>query len=230
MKKLNKLICLGLMITAAGNAAAYNAKQCAMAPQWNFGFDFMHMRVSPNADYAKIFRKSFLGMNLHLGARWWKYFGAEVGYYWTNDNSKGFELANGASAFGVTNNASTISEGDLRFKNIFFDMHFFYPLTSKIDALAIAGLGTSRQSITIITNQDSNIKTVLDSITGKTNYIGRLGVGLQYMFTRTTGIRITERFENFDKLRLRGTNLYTAKAFGNGFSTTVGLFWNFDAY
>ncbi|MDP1831852.1 MAG: OmpA family protein [Geothrix sp.] len=136
-------------------------------------------------------RDSNLGYKLFGGYQMNKYFALEGGYF---DLGKfGFTAA--------TLPAGTLN-GDIKLKGLNFDLVFSLPFTERFSAFARAGVihAEAKDSFT-----GTGAVTVLNPTPSKrdTNY--KFGVGLQYDFTRSFGVRAeVERYRINDAVNSKG--------------------------
>lgn len=190
------------------------------------GVDAIYMLVSGSGDYGKIFRNKYPGGNVYYEYYINSLNSIDIGYSWTTRNSK-VSAYNAPTVLFGSAQVGTPIHARIRFKNTYLNWTYHYPISHNcikdLEMLFSAGLGFSRQKITV-TQNPAVAGAVYTGFRGKTRAVPMLGLGMQGMVTDTMGLRGGLRYESLSRVRLRGAN-DGGKAFGKAMVLSVGLYW-----
>lgn len=177
----------------------------AHAQEINFkpyvGFDLQKSVYNYNNNYDiggglalngnAILEDSLNGLNIHVGNRFHKYFGAELGYFRTKEESK--SIVNGTTV-GPATVATADFTTDVKMHGFTLDALGYYPIdeAEKFELIGTAGLSWSKAEITA-TVPGVGSGNVDDSEIGF-----RIGAGAQFNINDNINIRSLVRYQTAD--------------------------------
>lgn len=226
MKHIAKsLVVAGAMIAAGSVSADVLAD---LNPY--IGADYYQAWMKPKGDYTKILPKDFPGATLYVGTKFHENFGIELGYDWSAQKKKDFNLAKGSTLFstgaaGLTNPVS--GSVKVRRSGAHIDLVGFLPVAECFDLIGSVGFGWLQTKLTtsaVSTSATSQHTSAVNSLSGKGRGVLRVGVGGSYMVTDMVGLRAKLSWESTSSLRVNGNGYFTSLAFGqNPYKSTTAL-------
>ncbi len=177
----------------------------AQAQEVNFnpyvGFDLQRSTYDYNNSYDiggglalngnTILEDSFNGLNIHVGNRFHKNFGAELGYFRTKEESKSI-------AAGATVGPGTVATGafstDVKVQGFTLDGLGYLPLDEKeqFELIGTAGVSWSKAEVT------ATVPGVGSGSVDESEVGFRAGAGAQFSFTDNINVRGIARYQTAD--------------------------------
>lgn len=239
MKHLAKGLVLASALIAASNTYAFSD---GFTPV--IGADYEWTFVRGNDDWRKIVPRSYSGGGVYLGGRFCDTIGLELGYNFTNRKSRTRTFVPGDTFFGYTLPAATTGSINtaIRFHEVHFDLQGFLPICNGWELLGTVGLGwvqpKFRSSVVLPPLAAFGIPslTSTDTFSSGAKVLLRVGLGAQYTFCESWGIRGMARWKNTSSLRIKGTPAYAAavpllsisnRPFEDEITLSLGLFYSF---
>lgn len=209
VKTVKKLILTTALLTAAAIPA--RAQEITFKPY--VGADLQRSMYSYKSedlgggasfDYEKVLEDDIDGINLHVGNRFHKYFGAELGYFHSREESKSV-----AAGSEVGTGVVLTADGKTKLKTQGFtlDALGYLPVTpdEKLELIGTAGATWTKAKLKY------DIDGVLSENGTESEWGLRGGAGAQYNFTENLNIRGLVRYQtaDFDDLADRAWTVST---------------------
>ncbi len=200
---MNTLIKTTLIKTTLGLAAlmiAVPASTTVMAQEFKpefapyVGFDLMHYNVSYSDGGDQYLEDGLNGLNIHVGNRFSKYFGAELGYARTRDEDK--DIAAGTT---IVPGLFTTGAGKtkVQLQSITLDAMGYLPLDQeeRFELIGTAGISWTKADLNL--NVPTNIAAVNLS-DDDSEFSFRVGAGAQFNITDNVSVRGLARYQKAD--------------------------------
>lgn len=178
------------------------------------GVDFAQTFMRAKNSWDLIFPKTYPGLSLYVGTRFHENFGIELGYDWSARRSKSWTLPNGSNFFGGTVTTAPALTGvtNIRRTGGHVDLWGFLPVAECTELMASIGYGWVQTKITSSFNipvGNSNLSSIISSVSGQGRGVFRLGAGALYMITEMVGVRAKISWQSTSTLRVRGNAGFT---------------------
>lgn len=252
MKYLNYIaqtIILFLLTSSANAAVDYREVE----GHSYFGVNYAHHFISPKNHVRGLFRKNQPGLNFYLGYDLDKIAAFEFGYSFTTRNTLSSTFVPGRSVHGIIATAPGSINAQIRHKSTNVDVKLFLNnilvnkmgktkyLPAGLPVFSIAenrvnnsfylslGVGFVRPSVVVTV--DPRNGTGIDpfgSITGKSSFVGRFGLGYEYYLSESYSLRAEAIYVTTERMQLRGTSfLNSRKLFKDGTIVSAGAIYRF---
>ena len=192
------------------------------------GIDYQQSVMKMKSPFATVAKKSFPGASLYLGTKFHENFGVEIGYNWSTDAKKDFNIPANTVIGNVTTAAATTGSSKIRRSGAFVDLLAFLPVADSFELFGSLGMGWVKPAISIsnVAGTNANVNAALGNLSARAKSVFRLGIGASYMIGDLLGVRVKVGYEGTSAIRLKDTNtsLSTLGLSTKGFrdSTTVG--------
>ncbi len=230
MKQIAKSLVIAGAIVAASSVSA------DMMADFNpyIGADYYQAWMKPKGDYNQVLPKDFPGATLYVGTKFHENFGVELGYDWSAQKKKDFNLPANANFFGTVQNAFS-GTAKVRRTGGHLDLVGFLPVAECFDLIGSVGFGWVQTKIDTGTVTNANVSrrgSAVNSLSGKGRGVFRIGVGGSYMVTEMIGLRAKLGWESTSSLRVNGNQNFTTLGMPNNpykgtTSLTLGAFVKF---
>ena len=204
------------------------------------GADFEYSLIKASGDWDRVVSKVYSGGNGFAGCRLSEYIGFEIGYEFTGKKDKAHEFVLGETFFSLPNTSfiGTNTQIQTSFNGWHVDLLGFIPLDHCIDLLLIGGYGAMKlkSQFHVLTGPFPLLNDAILSINSKGRTFLRLGGGIQWMVTDMTGVRALLRWQNTNRLTIRGNsnfgsvliaNNISSKIYKDAVTAAVGVFFRF---
>ncbi len=165
------------------------------------GLDLQHTSVDYNNNYdiggglaldgETILEDGFNGANIHIGSRFHKYFGAELGYFRTQSESK--DTASGATV-GPSTVATADFSTDVKLQGFTLDALGYLPIDKeeRFELIGTAGVSWIKGEV------EATVPGVGSADVDDSEIGFRLGAGAQYNVTDNIDLRGLVRYQKVD--------------------------------
>ncbi len=174
----NKVIVSVAVVLAMSGVA--NAA-CTDELSFNLGGEVSVLNKPTYDKYVLLKAKKKPGLNLFVGSRFNKYFGAEVGY-------------------GMIVKAKTVdSDGDVfvnKVRNMYFDLLGYVPVSNQVDLIGALGIGKLKSKVAI-----NGVNAIHPDLKSKAGI--RVGAGAQYNIDNNWAARAMVRYQKGNKAFLK---------------------------
>ena len=156
------------------------------------GFDLQRYSVDYDNGFDAAMDDSLNGGNIHVGNRFNKYFGAEFGYFRTEEGNKSvnFDIS------GITGTpGDVLASTDVKMQGITLDGLGYMPIedAGKFELIGTAGISWIKADLTL----NGTVNGVAGSISDYQSEFGlRAGAGAQYSFTDQVSLRGLVRYQS----------------------------------
>lgn len=235
MKAIVKKIVLIGTLLAAGNAAASIVED--VCPY--VGADYRQLWIKGRGFWSDRVAKSFPGGTLFIGAKFTENFGMEAGYNWSVHKHSTTNVVFPNPGLVTRTGRVIPTTGNIkartRFTSFYVDLNGYVPLDNCWELIGSIGLGSMKPKLSVTVINAGTLlpaqQTALQSINGRARSVWRVGVGAQYLFTESVGVRGLVRYEGTDGLRIHNNNInafgISQKAFKDAVSLALGFFVRF---
>lgn len=228
------------LIMAGSIIAAYGAKADAVAyydvtPY--IGADYNYIFMKPTANWNQILPKAYQGASIYIGTTFHPSFAIELGYDWSIQQKKSWNLVQGQSFFGSKVNAPFAGTTHLERTSGHLDLVGILPVAECTDLLGFIGVGWVQPKITIVNmsvapNGNMPNSSAIASVSGSGRGVFRMGIGARYMLTDIIGLRAKMGWESTSTLAVKGNAFfpalgYTTRAFKGSTTFALGAFITF---
>ena len=192
---MKKLLCTAAALAALSIPA--QAQEMTMKPY--VGIDLV--RVSPSyttdtslgvaLDGEDFFADNFDGLNIHVGNRFHKNFGMELGYFRTKEESQSFDIS------ALTATPGDVANTKVRLQGFTLDGMGYLPLDKeeKFELIGTAGVSWTKADIKF----SGIVLGVPVALSDDSSEFGfRAGGGAQFNFTNNVGVRGLARYQSAD--------------------------------
>lgn len=193
---MNTLIRTTLGLAALMIAVPAQAQEFKPAFAPYAGFDLVHYNVNYNDGADQYLEDGLNGLNIHVGNRFSKYFGAELGYTRTRDEDK--DIAAGTvldSGLGLVTTGA--GKTKVQLQSITLDAMGYLPLDQeeRFELIGTAGISWTKADINV------NIPTNLAAVNlsdDDSEFSFRVGAGAQFNITENISVRGLARYQKVD--------------------------------
>jgi hypothetical protein len=219
-------------LVVVGAMAAASSVSADVIADFNpyIGADYYQAWMKPKGDYNKILAKNFPGATLYVGTKFAEGFGLELGYDWSGNQKKSFDLPAGSTLFSGTTPGGVSGWTKVRRTGGHLDLVGFLPVAECFELTGSVGFGWVQPKITSTATATGgaaatgNVASAISSLSGKGRGVLRVGVGASYMVTDMVGLRAKLSWESSSSLRANGNQQFVALAFGQKpFKSTTAL-------
>lgn len=191
---MNTLIKTTLGLAALLIAVPAQAQEFKPAFAPYVGFDLVHYNVSYDDGGDNYLEDRLNGFNIHVGNRFSKYFGAELGYTRTRDEDK--DIAAGTVIVpGLFTTAA--GKTKVQLQSITLDAMGYLPLDQeeRFELIGTAGISWTKADLNL--NIPTNIAAV--NLSDDDSEFGfRVGAGAQFNITENVSVRGLARYQKVD--------------------------------
>jgi hypothetical protein len=207
MKKLLKYLMLAAVVSVpAISHADFLDTFCPYG-----GAEGKWQSIAGRSDWSNALTKSHGGGSIFLGTRFCDFLGLEVGYSELFNRTRKHTYS-GTEGFFNARAAEAQTDITTRFSSGYLDLNGYYPcFDGCFDFIGSLGISAMNPRMMVRvpaigpngTGFFQHDVAPLESITGITKTVFRVGAGAQYMFCDCVGLRGMVRFENTSALRAR---------------------------